>query len=73
MKKIEELSVRYNGYSKPESRDEVMLEILGLESAVKNAELRIAVLKQSLQLAAMLEKDKSEEAATEITNVAKTV
>ena len=59
MKDLEKLKVDYIGYSNPETEDEVTLEILGLELAVKCAEQRIALLKQGLQVSRM-KKSKTE-------------
>jgi len=56
MKKVEKLSVDYVGYSVPESEDELQLELLGLETVLKSAEVRIASLKQSLHLSYMMKK-----------------
>ncbi len=53
MKKLESLKVEYVGYSVPETADEVGLEILGLELAIKCAEQRIALLKQGLKVSNM--------------------
>jgi len=53
MKKVEKLAVDYVGYNDPNTADEVVLEILGLELAIKNAEQRIALLKLSLKSAEM--------------------
>ena len=54
MRDIEKLSIQYVGYSSPLDEDEIVLEILGLELSVKDAERRIALLKQSVKYAAMV-------------------
>ena len=63
MKELESLKINYVGYSVPETKDEVELEILGLELAVKCAEQRIALLKQGLKVSQMQprEQEQSEE------------
>ena len=50
MKKLEDLNVKYVGYAVPVTEDEVELEILGLELAIKCAEQRIALLNQGLKV-----------------------
>lgn len=50
MKKVESLSMKYVGYKEPDNKDEVELEILGLETVIAAAQQRIAVLKQSLKI-----------------------
>ena len=50
MKKVESLSIRYIGYKGPATHEEVVLEILGLRTAIAAAKQRIAVLTQSVQL-----------------------
>lgn len=56
MREPEKLKVDYVGYEKPETPDEFVLEILGLELAIKDAERKIALLKQGLKLAEMKSK-----------------
>ncbi len=56
MRKIEELEVKYMGYKEPNTEDEVILEILGLELAIKIAEQRIALLRQGLKVGEMVAK-----------------
>ena len=53
MRKVEELSVKYLGYSSPETKDEVEFEILGLELAIACARQRISLLRQGLKIAEM--------------------
>lgn len=65
MRDVEQLKVDYLGYEKPITEDEVMLEILGLELAVKCAEQRIALMRQSLKVAKMREADTLKAAAVE--------
>ena len=50
MRKVESLSLVYIGYNKPETSDELEMEILGLETAIAAARQRISVLRQSLKL-----------------------
>ena len=57
MRDIEKLKVDYLGYAKPGTEDEVELEILGLELAIKFAEHRIALLKQGYKVGKMKEKE----------------
>lgn len=54
MRKVQNLTINYCGYKEPETEDELNMEILGLENAVRNAELRISMLKQGLHLNKML-------------------
>jgi hypothetical protein len=61
MRDVEKLKIEYVGYDKPETQDEVVLEILGLELAIKCAEQRVALLKQSIKIAEMKTKDKPKE------------
>lgn len=58
MRKLEKLTIGYVGYQQPETEDELRMEILGLENVVKNAELRISVLKQAAQLNEMMKNAK---------------
>ena len=58
MRKLEKLSIEYIGYLQPETEDELQMEVLGLENAIKNAGLRISVLKQASQLNEMMKKAK---------------
>ena len=58
MRKLEELFIKYIGYKQPETVDEVELEILGLKTAIKQAELRISMLEQGLKTGEQLEKSK---------------
>ena len=60
MKKLEKLTIEYIGYRDPEIEDEVDMEILGLESAIRGAQHRIAVLKQGVQLNKLLLKSSEE-------------
>jgi len=53
MRDTEGCIMEYMGYVNPENEEEVLLEILGLELAVKTAEQRIAILRQGLQIAKM--------------------
>ena len=50
MRKVESLSLKYLGYKEPQDKDEVELELLGLETVIAAARQRIAVLNQSLKL-----------------------
>ena len=60
MRKVEKLTINYVGYQNPETTEEVELEILGLETAIANAQSRIAMLKQGLQLNKMMSQAKEE-------------
>ena len=51
MKQIETLKIEYCGYSNPSNQDELDIEILGLEFAIKKIEARISFLKQSEKIA----------------------
>lgn len=53
MRKVEKLAVEYVGYASPETTDELLMEILGLETAIAQIKSRIAVLRQSEQLVKM--------------------
>lgn len=57
MRKVDEVSVRYVGYSSPETKDEVEFEILGLELAIACANQRISLLRQGLKISEMKEND----------------
>jgi hypothetical protein len=54
MRKIEKLRVEYVGYKNPETLDEAEMEILGLETAIRGAQQRVAMLKQSMLLNKMM-------------------
>ena len=54
MRKVQKLTIDYCGFKEPENEDELMMEILCLENAIKNAELRISMLKQGLHLNKMM-------------------
>lgn len=56
MRKVQKLTIEYCGFKEPENEDELTMEILGLENAIKSAELRIATLRQGLQLNIMMKK-----------------
>jgi len=51
MKKIEKCKIDYLGFSKPETPDEIELEILGLKNLICKASERISELEQSTKLA----------------------
>jgi hypothetical protein len=57
VRKVQKLKIEYCGFSEPETKDELTMEILGLKNAIQNAELRISMLKQGLQLNIMMKKD----------------
>ncbi len=65
MKSPESLTVKYIGYSVPATEDEVELEILGLELAIKCAEQRVALLKQGLKISNMKSKDNKSKTESE--------
>ncbi len=73
MRDVEKLKVEYIGYSNPVTEDEVILEILGLELAVKCAEQRISLLKQGVKLGEMKQKEalEAQVIANNATNKAK--
>jgi len=54
MRKVQNLTINYCGYKEPETEEELQMEILGLENAAKNAELRISMLRQGLHLNKMM-------------------
>lgn len=56
MRDTEKLRIEYLGYKNPGTQDEVELEVLGLELAIKSAEQRVAHLKQALRIAYMKSK-----------------
>ena len=53
MREVESCRMEYSGYVNPENEEEVALEILGLELAIKTAEQRVAILRQGVQIAKM--------------------
>ena len=54
MRKLQKINIEYVGYKEPETEDELNMEIFGLENAIKNAELRISMLRQGLHLNKMM-------------------
>ena len=64
-KDLEKRSVEYMGFKSPNTSDEVVLEILGLEMAIKIAEQRIALLKQSIKIAEVEARERLENPPTE--------
>lgn len=56
MREVEKRELEYLGYKNPGTHDEVELEILGLELAIKTAEQRVAHLRQALKVAYMKSK-----------------
>ena len=77
MRNVESLSIKYVGYGKPLTDDEVMLEILGLRTAIAAIKQRIAVLTQSVQLQhimkqSVVEDKQDEEIVQEATDAEKT-
>lgn len=65
MRKIQKLNVEYCGFKDPETEDELLLEVLGLENAIKSAELRISMLRQGLHLNKMLKANLGEQGVTQ--------
>ena len=62
MREVENLEVKYMGYKEPETEDELIFEVLGLELAIKSAEQRIALLKLGFKVTEMAAKaEKSKE------------
>lgn len=57
MRDAEKLSIEYVGFKEPNTVDELELEVLGLELAIKQAEQRIALLKQGMKFAVMRQKN----------------
>jgi len=55
MREIETVSIEYIGYKSPETEDEIEMEILGLETAIRGAEHRITMLKQGHHLHKMMD------------------
>jgi len=53
MREPENLSISYTGYIVPSNKDEVELEVLGLELAIRCAKQRIVLLKQGLKISQM--------------------
>ena len=53
MRKVEKLILEYMGYAQPETDDELIMEVLGLELAKKRIEERVAMLQLSQHLARM--------------------
>ena len=47
MKKPDKCNIEYCGYNEPKTHDELEMEILGLNNAIKSAEVRISSLIQS--------------------------
>jgi hypothetical protein len=60
MREPQNCEMKYCGFSKPVSSDEIKFEILGLESLIKQAEERIASLRQTSFLADLVIKSESE-------------
>jgi len=54
MRKLQKLQIEYVGYKEAETEEELQMEILGLENGIKNAELRISMLRQGLHLNKMM-------------------
>lgn len=71
MRKVESLSLKYLGYKDPQDKDEVELELLGLETIIAAARQRIAVLKQSIKLTEIM-RDSVVEVEPNAQNVQKT-
>ncbi len=67
MKKVEGLEIKYIGYNKPQTPEEVDLEILGLRTAIAAAEQRIAVLTQSVMVQYLMNEATIEETSDEKT------
>jgi len=61
MRDLETLIIKYVGYSIPQNDDEVELEILGLNLAIKNAEQRIALIKQGVMVSRLQKSANSKE------------
>jgi len=60
MKELETLKVEYVGYAAPANKDEIELELLGLDLAIKSIEQRMALLRQGLKLSEMRREEPDE-------------
>ena len=60
MKEPEELYIKYIGYQKPNTEEELQMELLGLETAIAAANSRISTLRQSQQLLVLMRQSLSE-------------
>jgi hypothetical protein len=72
MRKVESRTINYIGYNKPETLDELEMEILGLETAIATANQRIAVLRQSIKLNDIVSKSTIDEDDADEKTVAET-
>lgn len=70
---MEKLNVSYVGYSEPSTSDEVELEMLGLQLAIKKAEMRLMTLQQGLRAAQVKLKSAMQENAAKENDSGKTV
>ena len=71
IKELEKQNVEYVGFSKPITINEIEIEILGLENAVKQAELRITELKQGVSIAKKRWEENEKKKKEEIEEAAK--
>ena len=60
MREPQNCEMKYCGFAKPASCDEIKFEILGLESLIKRAEERIASLRQTSFLVSLAIENESE-------------
>lgn len=62
MERVKEKTIKYLGVENPNTIEEIEVELLGLDTAVKKAEMRASELRQGLSVAKLrfLEKAKAE-------------
>lgn len=60
MRNPDECKIEYCGYSNPKTFEEIDFELLGLENAIKKAEERVSMLRQSRYLADLAIKENKE-------------
>ena len=61
MRNLESLIIKYLGFKNPATKEEVEIEILGLETVIATAQQKIAILNQSFKVNDFLVKQRSEE------------
>lgn len=67
MAKIKERTIKYLGIENPTSIEEIEVELLGLDTAIKKAELKASEIRQGLSVAKLqfIEKKANEAASKE--------
>jgi len=60
MREPEELYIKYIGYQKPNTEEELQMELLGLQTAIAAANSRISTLRQSQQLLVLMKQSPTE-------------